>query len=69
MLFDIELIAQLAKPVEVKVSGNRAIVKVRASISSRLNSIRPNGHTSGKGTRNQGHTDVKLPKSIRKSVE
>ena len=67
MLFEIELIAEQGRP-QVKRSGNKVIIKVPSTISGRLNSIRPKGHTSGKGTRNQGHTDVKVPKSIRNSV-
>ena len=67
MLFDIELIAEYRlKLPQIKRSGNRVIVKVPATIYSRMNSVRVNGHTSGKGTRNQGHTDVKLPKGCKR---
>ena len=54
--------------IQIKRSGTKATVKVPASISSRLNSVRTGGHTNGKGTRNQGHTHIKPPKSISKKI-
>lgn len=65
-MFKINLVAEYRTRLpEIKKSGTKHYIRIPATISSRLNTIRPKGSGGGKGLRG-GRIERNIPKKVRK---